>query len=276
MTLAHIVILLATGIVVGFAGGLLGLGGAFIMTPVQYLIFTAMGIPPDMAIKLAFGTSLLVVLPLAASAAWRHSIKGAVWWQAALVMGGIGLVCAFGGATLATHLPGTGLKIAFGAIILLSAIRMLTARLPQVEEEPRDNPWLWAAWAIPIGFIIGVLGIGGGTVMIPVTVLALRFKMHNAIATSLAIMLFTSTGGIIGYIINGLGVPQLQDIAYTIGYVNLASWFLLAVTSVGMAQVGAITAHKLPAKQLKYIFIAVMFYMGLKMLGVFDWLGWPL
>ena len=38
-------------------------------------------------------------------------------------------------------------------------------------------------------------------------------------------------------------------------------------TSVSMAQVGAITVHHLPAKQLRYIFIAVMFYMGLRMLG---------
>ena len=276
MTIAHIIILLATGIGVGFAGGLLGVGGAFIMTPVQYMIFTGMGIPTDIAIKLAFGTSLLVVLPIAASGTWRHSKKGAVRWKAAIVIGGCGLICAFGGATLATHLPGAGLKIAFGAIILLSGIRMLTARPPQIEQEPRDNPWLWAAWAIPIGIISGIFGIGGGVLMVPVMVLALRFKMHNAIATSLAVMLFTSTGGVIGYIINGLGVPQLQDLAYTIGYVNLTSWFLLAVTSVGMAQVGAITAHKLPAKQLSYIFIAVMFYMGLKMLGVFDWLGWPI
>ena len=276
MTIAHIIILLATGIGVGFAGGLLGVGGAFIMTPVQYMLFTGMGIPTDIAIKLAFGTSLLVVLPIAASGTWRHSKKGAVRWKAAIVIGGCGLICAFGGATLATHLPGAGLKIAFGAIILLSGIRMLTARPPQIEQEPRDNPWLWAAWAIPIGIISGIFGIGGGVLMVPVMVLALRFKMHNAIATSLAVMLFTSTGGVIGYIINGLGVPQLQDLAYTIGYVNLTSWFLLAVTSVGMAQVGAITAHKLPAKQLSYIFIAVMFYMGLKMLGVFDWLGWPI
>ncbi|MCK4369169.1 MAG: sulfite exporter TauE/SafE family protein [Dehalococcoidales bacterium] len=274
MTTAYIIILLATGIGVGFAGGLLGVGGAFIMTPVQYMIFTAMGIPTDVAIKLAFGTSLLVVLPLAASGAWRHSKKGAVWWKAAIVMGGCGLVCAFGGATLAAHLPGAGLKIAFGAIILLSAIRMLTARPPQIEPEPKDNPWLWAAWAIPIGFITGIIGIGGGILMVPVMVLALRFKMHNAIATSLAVMLFTSTGGAIGYIINGLGVSNLPT--YSIGYVNLPSWALLAVTSVGMAQVGAITAHKLPARQLKYIFIAVMFYMGLMMLGVFDWLGWPI
>jgi len=32
----------------------------------------------------------------------------------------------------------------------------------------------------------------------------------------------------------------------------------------------------IPAKQLKWIFIAVMLYMGLKMIGVFDWLGWPI
>ena len=120
----------------------------------------------------------------------------------------------------------------------------------------------------------GIIGIGGGMLAIPVMVLALKFKIHNAVATSLAMMIFTSTGGVIGYMVNGLGVPNLP--AYSVGYVNLISWFLLAVTSIGMAQLGAITAHKLPAKQLRYIFIAVMFYMGLKMLGVFDWLGWPI
>ena len=274
MTTAHILILLATGVGVGFAGGLLGLGGAFIMTPVQYLVFTNMGLPTDLAIKLAFGTSLLVVLPLAASGAWRHSLKGAVRWRAALIMGGCGSVFAFGGATLAAHLPGTALKLAFGAVILASAIRMLTAPPHSVQAEPRENPWLLAAWAVPIGFISGILGIGGGILMIPVLVLALRFRMHNAVGTSLAIMLFTAAGGAVGYLTNGIGVAGLPD--YSIGYINLQSWGLLALVSVGTAQLGAIVAHKLPARQLRYIFIAVMLYMGLKMLGVFDWLGWPL
>jgi hypothetical protein len=35
-------------------------------------------------------------------------------------------------------------------------------------------------------------------------------------------------------------------------------------------------AHRLPAKELKYFFIAVMAYMGLKMIGVFGWLGLPM
>ncbi len=109
MTLTHIIILLLTGIGAGFASGLLGIGGAFLMTPVQYIVFTDMGVPTDIAIKLAFGTSLLVILPTAASGAWRHSTKQAVWWKAAIVMGSCGLACAFGGATLAAHLPGTAL-----------------------------------------------------------------------------------------------------------------------------------------------------------------------
>ncbi len=273
MTITHIIVLLVTGIGVGFAGGLLGVGGCFIMAPVQYMIFTNMGIPADTAIKLAFGTNLLVVLPTALSGAWRHSKKGAVYWKAAIVMGSCSLIAAFGGATLATHLPGEALKIAFGAVILISGIRMLTAKPPTVEEELVDNPWVWVAWAIPIGFITGIIGIGGGILVIPVMVLALKFKIHNAVATSLAMMIFTSIGGVTGYIMNGLGVPDLP--AYSVGYVNLPSWFLLMITSVSMAQVGAITAHKLPAKHLRYIFVAVMLYIGLKMLGVFDWLGWP-
>jgi len=81
MTAAHILILLATGTGAGFAGGLLGVGGAFILTPVQYLVFADMGIPVDIAIKLAFGTSLMVILPAAASGTWWHHREGAVWWR---------------------------------------------------------------------------------------------------------------------------------------------------------------------------------------------------
>lgn len=274
MTTAHIIILLATGIGVGFAGGLLGLGGAFIMTPVQYFIYTDMGLPTDLAIKLAFGTSLLVILPLAASGAWRHSLKNAVPWKTAVIMGGCGLVFAFGGASLAAHLPGEGLKLAFGALILTSALRMLSTPPHSPQTEPRQNPWLLVVLAAPIGFISGILGIGGGILLIPVLVLALRFPMHKAVGTSLAVMFFTAAGGAVGYLISGLDVAGLPE--YSVGYINLPSWGLLALTSVGMAQLGAITAHKLPARLLRYIFIAVMLYMGLKMLGLFEWLGWPL
>jgi uncharacterized membrane protein YfcA len=68
------------------------------------------------------------------------------------------------------------------------------------------------ATGIIVGFAGGLLGIGGGILIVPVMVLALRFKMHNAIATSLATMIFGSAGGVIGYIVNGLGAPNLPPI----------------------------------------------------------------
>lgn len=97
------------------------------MTPVQYMLYISMGLTTDLAIKLAFGTTLLVVLPTAVSGAWRHSRKEAVWWKAAITMGGFGLIGGFIGATLAAHLPGTALKVAFGAIGLW---RRLSGCLP--------------------------------------------------------------------------------------------------------------------------------------------------
>jgi len=274
MELSHIIILLATGTVSGFAGGLLGLGGAFIMTPVQYIVYTDMGLPVDLAIKTAFGTSLLVVLPTAISGAWRHHREKSVLWRAAIIMGGCSLVFAFGGATLAAHLSGTVLKLAFGIVIILVGIRTLTAREPKYKIEAVSQPWMWIAWAIPIGIVSGIFGIGGGILMIPVLVLALRFEIHCAIGTSLAIMMLSSVGGIVGYVINGIGVAD--RLAYSIGYINLSSWLLLALPSAIMVQVGAVTAHKIPSRPLMYIFIVVLFYMGLRLIGVFEWLGWPI
>jgi len=267
MTVTNVIVLLATGIGVGFAGGLLGVGGAFIMTPVQYIVFTNMGIPADIAIKLAFGTSLMVILPTAASGTWRHHKRGAVWWKAALIMGSCGLACAFGGANLASQLTAATLKIVFGVVVLAAGAGMLIRRPAEAGEKAKSNPWLWVACAAPIGLMTGLIGLGGGVLAVPLMVLALRFKMHNAVATSLAFVMITSIGGIAGYIVNGLGVPGLP--AYSIGYIHLETWALLAATSIGMAQLGARTAHRLPARQLRYIFIGVMFYMGLRMLGVF-------
>lgn len=270
-----ILLLILTGIAVGFAGGLLGVGGCFIMVPIQIWVFTSLGVPLDIAVKQAFGTNLLVVIPTAMSGAWGHSKRNAVLWRAGAILGLVGAVGAVIGATIATtYLSGAALKIIFGVVILLSGIRMLTAKPITVEEEPIENPLILAAWALPLGIVTGIIGIGGGILMIPVMVLALRFKMHNAVGTSTAMMIFTALGGATGYILNGLQVPDLP--AYSIGYVNLAAFAALAVTSIPMARVGVRAAHRLPAPQLRNVFILVMFYVALKMIGVFGWLGLPL
>jgi len=272
--LIQIIALLITGVVVGFASGLLGVGGCFIMVPVQFWALTSIGVDPTIAIRIAFGTNLAVVFPTAISGAIGHSRKKAVLWKAGVVLGLAGLVAAFFGGYFAAHIPGNILKIGFGLAILASGIRMLTAKPPKVEKESIDNVFIYILWGFPLGIVSGIIGIGGGVLMVPVMVLAMRFKMHQAVGTSTALMIFTSIGGILSYTVNGLHVLGLPP--YSVGYVNFLQWILLAGTSIPMAQVGVRVAHKLPAKQLKYVFIAVMIYMGLKMIGVFGWLHLPI
>jgi len=272
--LIQIIALLITGVGVGFASGLLGVGGCFIMVPVQFWVLTSIGVDATIAIRIAFGTNLAVVFPTAISGALGHSRKKAVLWKAGVVLGLAGLVGAIFGGYFATHIPGNILKIGFGLAILAGAIRMLTGKPPKIEKEPIDNNLVYILWGFPLGIVSGIIGIGGGVLMIPVMVIALRFKMHQAVGTSTALMVFASIGGILSYLFNDLNVSELPP--YSVGYVNFLQWILLAGTSVPMAQVGVRVAHKLPAKQLKYVFIAVMIYMGLKMIGVFGWLHLPI
>ena len=274
MHAAQIIALLVTGIVVGFASGLLGVGGCFIMVPVQFWALKSIGVDPTIAIRIAFGTNLLVVLPTAFTGAMTHHKKGAVLWKAGVSFGIAGAIGAFFGAFIAAHLPGKVLTVAFGIAVILGALRMLTAKPPKITEEPSDSMAAYILWGIPLGIVSGIIGIGGGVLMIPIMVYFLKFKMHQAVGTSTALMIFTAIGGSVSFLFNGLGIQGLPP--FSTGYLNWLQWILLAGCSIPLAIVGAKTAHLLPAKQLKYIFIAVMFYMGLKMIGVFAWLHLPI
>jgi uncharacterized membrane protein YfcA len=273
LTATQILILLAAGAGTGFASGLLGIGGGAVMVPVSYWLILTMNVPPDIAIRIAFGTSLLVILPTVISGSWRHNKKKAVRWKTALTLGSCALAGGLVGATLAAHLPEKILTAGFGGLVLAIALWMglgMVPRLRRGDEEPRENLALVAACGFPIGMVSGLTGLGGGVLIVAVLVLALNFPMHVAVGTSVASIILASLGGIVGYIVNGLGVPGL--LPYSLGYVNLPLWLCLAATSIPLAQLGARAAHALPAKPLTYIFIAFMVYAGLEMVGVFDWI----
>lgn len=274
MQAAQIIALLITGIGVGFASGLLGVGGCFIMVPVQFWALKSIGVDPTIAIRIAFGTNLLVVLPTAFSGAMAHNKKGTVLWKAGVAFGIAGTLGSFGGAFIASHLPAKVLTVAFGIAVILGGLRMLTVKPPKIDAQPVNSLTAFILWGIPLGVVSGIIGIGGGVLMIPIMVFFLKFKMHQAVGTSTALMIFTAMGGALSYWVNGLGVTGLPP--YSTGYLNWYQWIILAGVSIPWAAVGANTAHLLPAKQLKYIFIAVMFYMGLKMCGVFTWLNLPI
>ena len=271
MPIIDLVILLGTGIGIGFISGLLGIGGGIIMIPVQYWIYTSGGMSPDIAIKLSFATSLAVVLPTAASGVLRHQQLGNINWKAAIYMGIFTAISSFIGASITAHVPGFALKIAFGAVAILVAIRMFTVKVSEEERPVKENRWLWFGIACGIGLVSGMVGIGGGIFVVPALVLVLGFRTRIAAATSLAMVIFTSVGGIAGYIVNGLNVAGLPE--HTVGYFYWPAWVALAIGSIGTAQIGATVAHKVPTRLLNFMLVLLLVYIGLDMLGAISWLS---
>jgi len=103
-----------SGLVVGVASGVIGIGGGILLVPILVLGF-------GFGQHLAQGTSLLAVIPTALSGALTHSRYGNVVWRAALWMGLGGLLGALAGAALALSLPREVLARAFGLLLLVSA-----------------------------------------------------------------------------------------------------------------------------------------------------------
>jgi hypothetical protein len=263
-----IIILVATGIIVGLGQGLLGVGGAFIMVPVMVAVFDHMGWDQDVAVKIAFGTSLLVIFPAAVATTAAHHRRKAIWWKAAVVLGIAGAAGSLLGSTLTTRvIGGEIMKIVFGAVVILSSVRLLTAKPAESHETPRESRLLWAICGFLIGIFSGLLGAGGGILLVPVMVTLLKFRMHQAVATSAAVMVFTTGAGALGYFINGLDVSGLPS--GSSGYFYLTAWLCLAPTSIAMTQVGTWVAHRLSARVLRIAFVVVMIVVGLRMVGAF-------
>lgn len=272
--LTYILILLATGAFVGFASGLLGVGGGFIMVPVQFFLLTSMGVDPNTAIRMSFATSLAVILPTALSGAWGHWRRGAVLLVPAIFLGIAGLVGGIFGAGIASNAPVVILSFIFGLLALGSALWMIASKYPEINEEKSNSKPSYILWGFLGGVSSGLLGIGGGVVMVPILNILLKFPIHKAIGTSTAFIVFASIGGILTYIFTGMNTAGLPP--YSIGYVNLVQLVALACASIPMARVGVKAAHSLPERKLRYMFAILLIYVALKMMGVFEWFNLPL
>ena len=95
-----------------------------------------------------------------------------------------------------------------------------------------------------IGFLGGVfgglVGLGGGTVMIPLMVGLLKLPQHRAHGTSLVTVFFT---GLVGALTYGLQ-----------GSLDLKAALFLALTAILPARFGARFAHGLSERNLKRSF----------------------
>ena len=258
--------LILIGIVAGFASGLLGVGGGFLIVPFQYFLLKHIGVEPELAMLISLGTSLAIIIPTATSGAYKHSQKLDNIVEPGIKLGLSGIFGSFFGGFVASILPSYVLEIIFGCLLLFIAIRNIFSMNNKEKDALFDFNFLTIMLTgIFVGFFSGLLGIGGGIFLIVILTMLLGFSMIRAIGTSSVFISLTAIGGTLSYIISGWGVNTFP---FSLGYVSIINFLLIACFSVPFAQIGAKYAHKLPEKRLKQVFGLVVLYIALKMLGV--------
>jgi len=108
---------LLVGLAAGFLSALLGIGGGVIMVPLLVLLLGA-----DM--KIAVGTSLAYIVPVALSGALQHSYRGQIMWKALLLVVPCGLIGTYLGVRASDVLSGPMLKRMFGVLMVVVGIKM--------------------------------------------------------------------------------------------------------------------------------------------------------
>ena len=256
--------LILIGICAGFASGLLGVGGGFLIVPLQYFLLKYIGVEPDLAILISFGTSLAIIIPTSISGAYRHTRTMDNIIKPGVRLGVFGIIGGALGGFAASALPSRILEIIFGCLLLFITINnIININKEREEAKIPFNVITAGIIGLVVGFSSGLLGVGGGIFLIAILTALLGFSMIEAIGTSSIFISLTAIG--LSYMISGWGVSTFP---YSIGYVSLINFALIAIFSVPMASLGAKYAHKVPQKKLKIIFSILVLYMALKMLGV--------
>jgi uncharacterized membrane protein YfcA len=101
-----------------------------------------------------------------------------------------------------------------------------------------------------VGFLAGLLGVGGGVLMVPFLVLVLDESQHVAEGTSLAVIVPTAIAGVFVHVKNH--------------NVDLRVGALMSMGGIAGAFLGATLALALDASTLQRVFALVIAAMGLR------------
>lgn len=190
-----IVAALVLGLVVGALLGLVGGGGSILAVPA--LVY-GVGLPLSEAIP----TSLIVVGAASAVAVLPRLKKG-IHWRIALVVGAFGIPTAYLGTQVNRILDQQILLVIFSIVMIFAGVRMFFSSrgsggpcsLPDGGVRwSRCLPLTIATGAI-VGFLTGLVGVGGGFLIVPALTLVLGLPMGVTVGTSLVIIVINSAAG---------------------------------------------------------------------------------
>jgi uncharacterized membrane protein YfcA len=102
------------------------------------------------------------------------------------------------------------------------------------------------------GFFSALFGVGGGVVIVPLLLLAVKFDIRSATATSLAAIGITATAGVITYVVHGQVEPLYA--------------LLVGVPAAVGAVGGATLQQRVPVRTLSFLFAALLVAIAIRML----------
>ena len=256
--------LVATGVFAGILAGLLGVGGGIVIVPVLFFLFQSFGVSPESAMLVATATSLATIVPTSVSSIRSHNKKGNVDFDLLKRWAVFILIGVLVGSWLVTLAEGTMLTMLFGVIAVLSALNMLFRTGKSALYQKLPNKTGQTVMGASIGFFSSMVGIGGGTISVPLLTLY-NYPAHKAIGTAAAIGLIISLPGALTMLT--FGSTPTDAPAGTFGLVNLFAFTCIVPLTVLFAPLGASLAAKLDAEKLKKIFAFVLLFTGLRMLA---------
>jgi uncharacterized membrane protein YfcA len=261
--ISSFIALIGTGVCAGILAGLLGVGGGIVIVPVLFFLFQSFGVSSDSAMLIATATSLATIVPTSISSMRSHNQKGNVDFALLKRWSVFILIGVLGGSWLVTRVDGTMITMMFGVIAVLSALNMLfrTGKSALYQNLPGKEGQ--AVMSTFIGFFSSMVGVGGGTISVPLLTLY-SYPAHKAVGTAAAIGLIISLPATL--IMLTLGITPPDAPAGTFGLVNLFGFLCIVPLTVLFAPVGASLATKLDAVKLKRIFSLVLLLTGLRML----------
>ena len=252
------------GLVAGVLAGLLGIGGGLVLVAALAWLLPLQGVAPALAMHAALATSMASIVFTAPSSAWSHHRRGSVLWPTvAWMLPGL-IVGGWLGSRFAVGLEGVVLRWIVALYCLLAGAQMAFGGVrPRGEGEGEVVPTgaAMTAAGTGIGALSAVVGIGGGSMTVPLLVWRGVRPVH-AVGTSSACGVAIAIGSALGYALNAApgGLPE-----GAVGYVHLPAAIGVAVASVLAAPLGTRLAHALSGPALKRVFAAFLVLVGLSL-----------
>ncbi len=268
--MTDIIFLAIVGLASGLAGGLLGIGGSVIMLPTLAIVFAHRHPPEYQHIYQA--AAMIMNFFVAFPATISHFKKQMILWPivkwiipAAFIGIFIGVACSnlpiFMG-TGATHLKHLlGLFLLY--VLSYNLYRIIRKnRLQDItnDDAQKISPILsFGVVGFPMGFLAGLLGIGGGSLCVPLQQVFLKMPLPRAIANSATTIMCIS---IFGAIYKNLTIPA--NIGGASAALKLAA--IVVPTSIIGGYLGAKLTYLLPRNIVRGTFCCLMLYAGVKLI----------